>query len=496
MRNWPKSEEASDKIVRFIAPIYGKYASKIPFLKKTGFVVICRHFLLSKRHLMSFMRTKKPDGIDLQLYEVTFVDLFFAEDFEKLKQGLRMMQQCYERGMYSLTDELEHWFSNIELNAGSWRRYGTWPSVYKQDDRLSYADSITIELYALSPSMVCVAMRVKPSEKMKQEFNDLLDSNAEGGRKIRRSNVHRHRWFLTQDTPVNTRQKEVAQLFLKLNKQIVSLTRDFINRGWARVGPLPSIETFLLKQGEMSEDDHDFWDSLGLSHHNLWRYQKGGFVLYPQDEETVRYSKWKALIIPDAIESEITSAYANVEDALDTIGLDHTLYLPCLVALKAQWQELLKRVSNLRSELAPALVNPTSVMHRLAWRRMFKRALRVNQFSFEYSRLSSEVSDKTTFLFRCPELDGFERKKFSKRDKNQLLEDQKFLLKKYSGQVGLQLRILEKSFSKRFSYALQTTNFWLACVGTVLTLVGISLALPNSWKAALWGVLKKVIGVD
>lgn len=497
MRNWPKSEKVSDKIVRLIAPIYGKYASKIPLLKKTGFASICRLFLFSKRDLFLFMRTKQPEGVEVELYEMTFIDLFFAEDFDKLKQGLRMMQQCYERGAYSMTDDLDHWFSKIEVNEGSWHRYGYWPSVYNQDERMSYAESISVELYALSPSMVCVAMRVKPSQKMKKEFNDLLSKNAKGVKKICRSNIHRDRWYLSESIPVNVRQRELEELFLQLNKQIVLLMRDFVNRGWSRIGPLPSIEMFILESGEFNKENYDFWDSLGLSERSLWRYHKGGFTLFPQDEENVRYSKWKVLISRDKIESEVTSAYASIEDALDTISLGYVLYLPCLVALKKQWKELLKRVSNLRSELAPALVNPKSVIHRLAWRKMFNRALTVNQFSFEFSRLSSEVDNKSSFLFRSPELQEYEREKFSNNeDKNHLLDDQRFLLKKYAEKVGLQLRILEKNFNKRFSYALHTTNFWLACVGTMLTLIGILLALPDKWKTPLWNMLERALGTN
>lgn len=490
MQEWPTIDDGESGLFtrcwfKIAIPI-SFLCSKLPLIKRHPFAQLSRYSSLQKRPLFWGQSTAKPAGVALDPSEVAFVDVFCTEDFEELKSGLRAMRRTYEYQMYSLKDQLEEWFAQLSLDTDQWLLFGSWPELPRRK-KFRYLDSITVELFGISSSFVAVALRVTPSQKFKDEFQELIAKNEQAKKTLQKSDIHRSHWYVSDIQPVQCRRIKIARLFLALNREATFFLRRYVNTGWCQHGPLPSIESYLV-DGEIDpKEQRNFWESLGMDLSVDWEiYHSEGFRFFSVGQGLYPANTWKILVEKKKLQRSSTEAYASDELAIENVLQENFLHLPGLLGIRELHKRLENEVAILRRNISPQLVRLSFGIFK--WLKAFRDYLRISELSFQKSRLFSQIDPKKATIFTNPEVRDLIRTDH-KGKQYKFLDDLKFVISRMRKRIATELDLLNESYDKKFDFRLQQTNFYLAIVGTVLAFVGVLLAIPDNWRNGLWNQL-------
>ncbi len=499
MRNWPKLDtplwERAWQV--FLGKIISA-ASKVPRLG--GAREGALHVSLRPRALANCDRTARPTDLTIIPLQITFIDLFFTEDFQRLKAGLRKMKRRYGSDWWTANrDDLDPWFRKSGQGGGGWLNVGPL-SLPESPDQPTMAGDVQIHLHRVSPSIICLSLSVSPTAAFIQRFQAMISGNADPQRIVRCSSLRKWGWYVAGLLPRDVRGKELVALFLDLNREIVQILRQYVGVGWSGQGPLPSVEFFVLDNGEHTADtpeERGFWESMEMPTQYPYVYRRNGLTLFPKDpwgRARSEISRYRILVDSKVFLSghDLTS-YGTRESALNMILHDAISTYHVVIALQEHIQRLAGEVSRMREDLAPTLADRRIVGRWFVWRRAFRRVVRLNNLVFENKRLRAEIKLEKLDQHLARDLRGFQRDRFGDKDTGELVDDLNWQLTRTLAYTEAQLEVLRENYHDRLNFSLQSVFFWLARVGLLLAIVGLLLAVPEDVRKLVFGWLRSVL---
>lgn len=231
--------------------------------------------------------TACPDGVTLTPFNVTYFDLCFVEDSYRLCKGLKAMRRDLRprAGAALANVDLDEWFRHTNQRVGGWStlNVGNFDFTTLKDAPALVSDAF-VHLSHFLPSAICTQVCVSPTNEFKGRFQRLISTNARHRPTIHRFLRARRGWSISWPPTHLIRQEEIEDLFLELNKQVVLVLRQYLRCGWLRLGALPSMEAFVLEEGDRANDAPEhrrFWHSVDMLQAPCFSYTQSEFTIFP-----------------------------------------------------------------------------------------------------------------------------------------------------------------------------------------------------------------------
>lgn len=429
-----------------------------------------------------YQETALPEGASVSLLQTIFIDLYFTEDFDRLRRGLETIRQKYRlpnSAFFLWQRELDDWFAGVISGTAGWMSVG---------DIVLPHGSAHIKMHALGPSGVCVTVAVLPDQAFSERLQRLLSSNAKSDRFPTCTSILRQRWMSTGTNATDIRQQEVEALLLELNWDVVKLLRRHVNAGWAMSGALPSLDVFVLESGTQEEFDRNgFWDALEMPPRADLPYSRDGVILFRRGFRRGRkpLTHHRRVLVESGrfLSDADLKSYGTKQNAL-AILLDYTLQPYCLlVALLRHVRLLNDRAAKLRSELAPVLATRKKLGRWFRLKRALRRAEELAFLRYERKRLETEAGASDLVRLTGGYLKGFSREKLSDADEGDLITNYSWQVQRQLKALGDQLDLLREVYHDRLSFGMQGASRLVAIAALLVAITGVLARIPDwAWR--------------
>ena len=442
-------------------------------------------FFAERRHEESLrMSVRCPPNIRIRPAFFSYYDLFFTEDFPALRRGATRLCSDYRgrsQPFISLPEsDFEELFRSWSRQSagGAWKRVGHFPLDNRDD--LFCIKSLSMDLILISP--VCVMLQVSafPRDAYVRRFRELISRDIQHTAIVHRFGVFSKKWHSGGVLPSIARQHELEELFLKLNREVVVILREYVGRGWSAKGPLPSFHVFALDQcdeeAEGQSQHSEFWRSLSLTRTPEMTYSDGqGLNIVPPywvDKGTFT-APYRCLVDTQRyLTEDRTKGYATLDYALYHNMEDDVLrpLLPFL-ALREAGQRTIDKLGCIRDRVSPYIVTQVGFKARLraAFSLLFV-PLRLNSLQFESAR--TKESSVRRGLETPPSL-PFTRKTHSKKDDGKLVADLVFQIRSLSDHVSEHLDLIRTAYHDLWNFTIQWILIILTVAATVIAVVQV-----------------------
>ena len=479
MKNWPrytkwrKQERLRKRSERLL-----DFAEHLPdwnigSLQDLKFSAQVRH----KRHDSMFVRC--PPGITVTPAFLTFYDLYFTEDFNALEKGLIdllasgvISQPVFHSPQDEIPELLHMW--RTSLGGGAWHRVG-----YTTFERYSRPPqtfrALSVDLILISPTCINLVASAFPSDSFLGRFSALISSEVEHTTIVHQFGIFSRRWRSTNLLPSKIRQNELEELFLDLNREVVILLREYIGRGWAAAGPLPSAHCFTYThEPDVNLNDRslsEFWRSLGIKRIPFLHYTNGSGVdvippVWP-DEGT--FTMPYRILVDSAtyLTPARTQHYADFEVAL-FYNLEREFIHPFtpLLALCEHSRRAVEATSAHRDRLSPTIVSEKRFWAtvRLVFQLM-RVPPRLNSLRFSLARITE--SSVQQFLDQSRAKD-FRRVSREDTDDVLLSTNLSHMTDLLRNHVSEQLEVLCNAYHDLWNFCIQWILVILGIIGVVI----------------------------
>lgn len=413
--------------------------------------------------------TACPEGLKFSLLEVTYSDLVFLEDFSRLASGIVDLIRLYGRGVpIRETEDILRWFEQMQTNprGGSCLNIGHLDFTCKRRGSIPLlVKSADVQIFHVAPSAISLVITVFPSQDFIKKLNALLSTNARSDTVIMNFDVRRFRitgWGSISAQQV--RYRELRELFLRLNKEIVCLIRRHIGVGMAMLGPLPSLEVFTTEGSSTTQSvstnasqsdspqERGFWSTLFMGPANPYGYSGENIILYPPDPfSTFKYPVWRGLvdrqkfIASEGCTDEEPAISAELSFSVGALGVLNSLIHHGTI--------IIGHLSAIRKNLSPTLSG--RVGKRFNFRRLGRalgEMMRVMNLEFIVLRMMREVN-QTDIRSLCSSLDliGFTRQE-NESESHELVDDVLWQISHNYRFSRSQMKLVKESYDVLLGY--------------------------------------------
>jgi hypothetical protein len=246
MRNWPKSRRKKIQSARTTATkILFKWAKHIPNIEVKAVKSIKE---VAERHSLSRRpnQIKCPERLEINLAGLGISDVFFQEDFGNLKNGLNDLFKVYPASHSLGIEDLNKWFEDISnIRTGTWMQKPNYTLDFRDGKKTGITQHLkylSLTLHYCHPSIIILSGYATPSDQLRNKFFNLIKSNPPADIEITGFSLLKGITSYQSYSEHHTRQSELDELFLEVNRSIVSLFRGKFKSGLSQFGPLPMLE--------------------------------------------------------------------------------------------------------------------------------------------------------------------------------------------------------------------------------------------------------------
>ena len=528
MRNWTKRKrtfqqllriEFTKRVIQFAGKIENSKFKSLKGLTKFKLIKSLKP-LVEQLHDDKFDRISCPQNLEVKFNNICFADLFFPEEFTCLQKGLNTLFSKHTSPSIRFKDDknrLNQWFDNIKnsnsetfgIINGGWLIFD-----HKKDRSLKLIDSAQINLLHIRSSFIILTISITPSKEFRRKFDSIVRATPQRQKEILGFSLRYGvtNWSFTASFA--TREAELENIFLEINKTVVNLFRRTFDAGLSKFAPLPSIEVISINSPLKELSDNiilsrssgdlracwNFFRSLGYPSnsskiyrsHNWWNiYEVHRSQVFYQSSQcyqilmsTIDYKKENNLV-----NENNDTAYFNLdyfEDILFILALDH-------------FYDVLKNlIIDLKTDLEPILSNQVKGEIKLKTLKTGISKISVlNGLYFQQSRLWGGINEKWVWDYVFDKAKYLRRKTNNHGDSENLLNDIKYRITQKKKFCDKQLNLLKLSYEQLLSYkatetnlSLQQATFWLSIVVAFLTFTTL---LPEDIRKNLWSLFLKFI---
>ena len=477
MRNWPgRQTPLKESLKRWINQRVLRLVTRLPRVKQGPLAELQMIARFGRPY--KFERLAAPTSITLRPFCFTFVEFIFVDDFDRLKNGLKRLFRK-SRSRVAEGRRIDELFAQDQERYGctSWYNLGTFRLAGRYPTHTLVQDC-HVELNCISPSIVCVAFHVRPTEEFHRHFQQVLSTNPHHQIVIETFSIFGRGFSTTAIQAADIRRDHLLALYLKLNKEVVQTLRKHVGVGWSQSGPLPYLISFVLEKGKYGHEtiqESQFWSTLGMGREHTHYYKKGVYF-FAKDRGTV-YAPNCAMVIADEFltDDRLKTCGGDKENTLFVYLLDELKDYPVLLALREQAGRLARGIAGLRKALGPLIAGK-----RTWWPTGLKNVLRIISLAFEHERVKAEVQLNTVQIRYGRPFGDYTRRILGREDDGGNLRDDtnwqiEFLWKNNE----TQLTVLKEHFATMREHRLARLALYLA----FLAIVFAALAVPaDVWK--------------
>lgn len=479
MKNWPqytkwrkqeRQRKWSERLLAFAEHLPNWNIGSLRDLK----------FFAQRRHEpRDPMVARCPSSITVSPAFLTFYDLYFTEDFSALQRGLIDLLASGVRSqpvLLSPQDEIPELLRTWRTRpgGGAWHRIG-----YMTFERCSWHPdtfkALSVDLMQISPTCINLVVSAFPSDSFLGRFRALISSEVEHTTIVQQFGIFSRQWRSTDLLPSRVRQNELEELFLGLNREVVLLLREYIGRGWAATGPLPSVHCFTYTHdSDVDPNDRslsEFWRSLGLTRIPSLHYTNGSgvdVVLTDWLEKGTFTMPYRILVDSAAyLSAARTQHYASSEVAL-FYNLEQEFIHPLapLLALREHSRRALEATSAYRDRLSPTIATEKGA---LATARLIVQLMhvppRLNSLRFSLARVTESTVQQ--FLDHSGAT-GFRRETRGDTDNGFLSTDLRHETELLGNHVSEQLEVLRSAYHDLWNFCIQWILIILGVIGVII----------------------------
>lgn len=454
-----------------------------------------------------------PDNINLMIRSIVFYDIYSVEEFDKLSDGLiRLYKRCqFPQGSLARHTESIHskdisqWIqqAQVEMMSAGWRNGGFLHLAG------NYCDHGNLYLANIGPSHISLTLIVSPTDHFQKKFHDIISSQpsndlvlgfrATGFPRFKMSS-YRIAWRTfgmrsSSTSPDYIRHRELDELMLSMNKEIVTLFRKYIRAGLSMYGPLPSIEILTTDETlrnlsarqlrkktneELSSLNLRFWNTIGFDalsfHPYFWRW----LIFYPA-YRSQHYSMHNYQILASRTDFRRSRDHKD-EKELDEEILYHLRYrLPqicALLSVEALYRQLKRDIIAARNRLAPTISKPSIKRFAIgSFRRGTNWLARLNRLHFQQDRIWSELEHSRTRSALKERVRGGRRHAFQKGPRVDFVDDWSSFIETMKYSNDQQLTLVKSAYEDHFKLRQALTTNTLQIVAIALTILVILLSI-------------------
>ena len=487
MRNWPrytkwrKQEGKRKRSERLFA-----FAEHLPDWN-IGSLRDIKFFAQKRHEPHNRMAVHCPPGMTVSPAFLTFYDLYFTEDFSALERGLVdllasgvRVQPVLWSPQDEITELLQTW--RTRPGGGSWHRVG-----YMTFERCSWNPdtfrALSIDLIQISPTCINLVASAFPSDSFVDRFRKLISYDVEHTTIVHQFSILSRRWRSMNLLPSRIRQDELEELFLDLNREVVLLLRQYIGRGWAATGPLPSVHCFsYTHESDVDPNDRshfEFWRSLNLTRIPPLHYTNGSGVdvVPPHWLDKGTFTMPYRILVNSAeyLAASRTQHYASPEIALFYNLEDEFIHpLAPLLALREHCRRAVEATSAYRDRLSPTIASKKGI---LATAQLIGQLMhvppRLNSLRFSLARVTESTVQQ--FLDHSGAM-AFRRETRGDTDDGLLSTDLRLETNFLGNHVSEQLEVLRSAYHDLWNFCIQ----WiLIIIGVISMFIAVAQFIPK-----------------
>ncbi len=448
MKNWPKPE------LSYIERLNIKFTNKLYqfALKKERDKGLMGRINMQAKHNLRSINTISSNvsqfPSDLTLEEVVYYDIYPIEEFTNLRKGLSKIirRYRYPKGSLGLLmhrfDRANDFLSDLQKFKFRGGSCGAGAVYFSESSNFECIDSVRLSVAIINPSYICLILIAEPSKYFKAKFHEISKLAEKIDEKIIFPNIkyglsnlrNWHRFGHSSGNIIDFKHRELDELFLQANKEIVKCLRNNIKGGMSMWGPIPQIEiistnekldnvvTDIYKRNDLTDSQKQFdayLEYVGYSSRRLKPYSMEGANLYKiHRSKHYNLSAYQFLISLNKSESDSEDNIAYRNEILSDLNY---LYSNLCVSLsiKDYLQFISDNLFELHKRISKVLEKETSKgISLLGFKKNISKTAKINLLKFQQNRFWHEITEQKTFSYLKNRMIEFRREAYNWEDDN------------------------------------------------------------------------------
>jgi hypothetical protein len=457
-----------------------------------------------------------PKNLDIKLNKICFSDIYFPEEFANLQKGLNQLLSIHSSYSFfqDQKENINKWFDDIynssstsvkTINVG-WLVFN-----HKKDNSLKLIHSAEIQLMYISSTCIALSISVNPSNEFIERFNSIVRNTPHNQIEISRLSLKYGVVGWGFKNRSSSREAELEQIFLDLNKTIVNLFRKTFDAGLSKLAPLLSVEIInvnlslkeisgnimLPKRSGAMRACCNFFTSLGYPYEvsNIYK-SNDWWQIYGVHRSEIFYQNshcYQVLLSTIDYTKSENEVEINDEEMYHyfNYSCEHLLFL---FAIEHFYDILKDLIVDLKNDLEPTLSSQTDGRLNLKTLESgISKMASLNGLYFQQTRLWIGINEQWLWENIFRDASKLLRKNYRKSEPENLLNDIKRRIKEKKRFCDRQLNLLRLSYGQIISYRTVAVNLKLQQVTLVLSVVVVFLTiatlLPEETRKYFWNIL-------
>ncbi|MFC1672417.1 hypothetical protein ACFL01_04710 [Planctomycetota bacterium] len=444
---------------------------------KIGPLPILQAWAEFKRRDSERFSVKRPADVTIQPALSAYYDVFFTEDFDMVERGLASLLNEATSPLHSLPFRGGGLASIFEGSRGnptgtSWHNIGHL-CFEKYPAEIRTFRALDVELLRLSPSCIALFISSFPTDAFRQRFLRIINKDVDRKRVIHLTKLFPLKLLLEDLMPLAMRRRELEELFLEMNQELVSVLREHIHRGWSSHGPLPSVEVFSCEAMGTAFHDREqgsqFWRSLGLEYLEGFHYSdsSGLFLVPPRSiaKDAISSPHRCVVDVKSYLSDEKLRFIGDHEHALHYHVVETLRGLVPMLALREHAICACESLSDLRERISPSLAASRWFLRKIQilWH-LFRVPFRLSELRFKCERMKGCSESDFSSVSNAGKLRRTTRRW---SDDGLFADDLRFQVDHLWAHLDKQLSILHDAYRELWNFCIQ----WILVVLGVAALV-------------------------
>jgi len=359
--------------------------------------------------------TKKPDGNDLVFHGLSLYEVYFLEDFNRLRKEFDKIYTESSKRSFDTERYISQYNDFIDralkgFFCGGWSNLGVIiseenPSRYYGGVRLEEfpeeIELVTIELFQILPSIIIVKFDIKFKNEVISKLDSLINNRCYG--KITFSSFFPWRYGYRHNLADNEKREIIRNYFIDLQALAENFLKNhfrgyFLSKFRKNTKPVcPAIGTFSIADLPIAQDEldakmqkeHWFWNTIGFTWYDKFNIFQSGEIFFFACSYSLDRSSYPFQILIKKKNLKI-NGFGDIENAIDYEVSDFLRGYTHPIVLLELFKRILNQVNTFRINIGKGIFYKFIFKSRLS--KLLQLDQIVTQERFVFNRLLSDYN--------------------------------------------------------------------------------------------------------